>query len=415
MTIKMRMKDGSGEVELRRYVSEDTDRHGNVRIYVRLPGKPKVRLTAPIGTIELLDQYRAAIEGRALGKQKPARSKLVTISDKASVSWLVAQYYQSAEFKQLHKSTQRVRRLILGHVCDADGAKPFKLLEPKHIRRRRDAKAETPETANGMVKALRQVYAFAIANDHMTHNPADGVPYLQREGDGIHSWTLDEVEQFEARHPVGTKARLALALMLYTGQRRSDAVLFGEGLIRDEWITFTQVKNQKRKPITLQIPILPWLRSIIDASTCGEGTFLVTKFGKPFTANGFGNWFRKRCDEAGFPHCSAHGLRKAASARLADLGASENEIRAITGHTTSKEVVRYTKAANQRLLASKAIERLSAAPKSEIIVPPFADASGGGTKTTAKPLKEKEDFQVVVPRGGIEPPTLRFSVACSTN
>jgi integrase len=53
--------------------------------------------------------------------------------------------------------------------------------------------------------------------------------------------------------------------------------------------------------------------------------FLVTAFGKPFTANGFGNWFRQRCDEAGLPHCSAHGLRKAAAARLAELGAGESE------------------------------------------------------------------------------------------
>jgi len=36
-------------------------------------------------------------------------------------------------------------------------------------------------------------------------------------------------------------------------------------------------------------------------------------------------------------------LRKAAAARLAELGCSEFEIMVITGHQTSKEVTRYTK------------------------------------------------------------------------
>jgi integrase len=54
-------------------------------------------------------------------------------------------------------------------------------------------------------------------------------------------------------------------------------------------------------------------------------------------------------------HCSAHGLRKAAAARLAEQGAGENEIMAITGHTTSKEIVRYTRGARQKVLAAKAM------------------------------------------------------------
>jgi integrase len=94
-------------------------------------------------------------------------------------------------------------------------------------------------------------------------------------------------------------------------------------------------KNQVRKPITLSVPALPELQRIIEATPLGTLTFLVTEFGHPFTANGFGNRFRKWCDEAGLsPHCSAHGLCKAAATRLAEAGASENEIRAVAGHQT---------------------------------------------------------------------------------
>ena len=122
------------------------------------------------------------------------------------------------------------------------------------------------------------------------------------------------------------------------------------------WLKFTQIKNAKRRPISLEIPILPELQLIISATMpLGKDTYLVTEFGKPFSVAGFGNRFRKWCDEAGLPHCSAHGLRKAGSARLAELGASDREIMAITGHQTAREVDRYTKGARQKKLAASAM------------------------------------------------------------
>jgi integrase len=87
-------------------------------------------------------------------------------------------------------------------------------------------------------------------------------------------------------------------------------------------------------------------------------TFLTTKFGAPFTPAGFGNWFRERCDEAGLPQCSAHGLRKLVATRLANFGCSEEEIKAITGHKSSSEVARYTKARDQKRLAKSAVSKL---------------------------------------------------------
>src|SRR5690606_13243645 len=80
--------------------------------------------------------------------------------------------------------------------------------------------------------------------------------------------------------------------------------------------------------------------------------------GVGFTAAGFGNWFKAACNSAGLANCSAHGLRKSAATRLADGGCTEAQIQAITGHATSKEVQRYTKRRNQRLLARDALARI---------------------------------------------------------
>ena len=89
-------------------------------------------------------------------------------------------------------------------------------------------------------------------------------------------------------------------------------------------------------------------------------TFLVTERGAPFTAAGFGNWFRDRCNEAGLPQCSAHGLRKLAATRMANAGCSTDQIKAVTGHKSLSEVARYTKAANQARLARQAMSMVRA-------------------------------------------------------
>src|SRR5262249_52744526 len=111
---------------------------------------------------------------------------------------------------------------------------------------------------------------------------------------------------------------------------------------------------------------------------------LVTEFGRPFTAAGFGNKFREWCNQAGLHHCAAHGLRKATAARLAELGASEREIMAITGHQTSKEVIRYTRAARQRELAESAMARLVKAETVNKNVPLDRSIRKSGTKSKAK-------------------------------
>jgi integrase len=124
-----------------------------------------------------------------------------------------------------------------------------------------------------------------------------------------------------------------------------------------------QQKNRRRKPVTLTIPVHRELARVIEGTpTVGLKTFLVTNFGKPFTAAGFGNWMRDRCNEAGLAECSSHGLRKAIARRLAEAGMSPHQIMAITGHTTLKEVERYTREASQKMMAELAMRGLSAAP-----------------------------------------------------
>lgn len=130
----------------------------------------------------------------------------------------------------------------------------------------------------------------------------------------------------------------------------------------------------------MNLPMLPELLRVIAASPCGDLTFLVTAFNRPFTANGFGNWFRDRCDEAGLPNCSAHGLRKAGATVAAENGATEHQLMVIFGWRTLKEASRYTREASRKKLAASGMKFLAKEHKEPEIVPLVHSAPRGGTE-----------------------------------
>lgn len=403
-------RDGSGTMHVR-WVIEDTDRHGNVRVYFRRNGV-KIRLRSTPGTPEFDEEYGRALAGTPARKRG---DKHVTPIQHGSLRWLCAEYFRSPAFKSLVRGN--VRRRILELICetkikDASGNEtgrplgdlPYNGIAKRHVLTLRNQRADRPEAGNVRVKALRQLFAWAgEERDLMGSNPAREVKYLPSNNpDGFHTWSVEEVEQYQMRHKLGTMARLALDLMANTGVRRSDVVRLGRPMERDGWLNFTEAKGRNRKVKHRAIPILEPLRASIDAAEASQRpTYLVTAFGKPFTANGFGNWFRKRCTEAGLPeHCSAHGLRKAGATIAAENGASEHELMAIFGWSSPKQAALYTRSADRKRLAGSAMHLL--APKQRLgeKVPLSTPASSGGTSSDEILNQIKEGIERVVPRAG---------------
>ena len=363
------------------YLVEDVDRHGNVRLYVRMRGRSKIRIREPVGSPPFLQAYDAAV--KAL-KDGTAKSPKTRGPNPGTLAWLAREYEKSFEFKKLDPRSQRVRRAIL-EACCAEPTKPgssyrfgdcpIDRLETKHIKIMRDRKDATPGAANNRVRALRVVLAWAVEAEHAKRNVAAEAKTLKYQKQGFHTWTVGEVEQFAKRHPVGSKEWLALSLMLLTGVRRSDAVRLGHEHAKDGWLTFTPSKTKGTTGKMLHLPILPELQEVLDASQLGKATFLETGQGRPFTAAGFGNWFRDRCDEAGLSHCTSHGLRKAGATIAAENGATEKQLMAIFGWETAALAAHYSKKADQKKLAGKAMHMIVPALGSGQGVPP-GTASG---------------------------------------
>jgi integrase len=342
------------------------------RIYVRLRAR-SIRLREAPGTEAFFEEYQRAIRLAAephLAGHKPVQG---------SLSWLCRQYFASMDFKKLAPSSQSVRRRTLERICERDGNKPYARMESRHVRTLRDEKPG-PESANGVLKALRGLFAWAVVAELASVNPAKTVPKVRCKTDGFHTWTIEEVRQFQAKHAPGTKPRLALALLLYTGARRGDVVLLGRQMVRDGWLTFKSTKTG----VVVSIPVLPELKAELARVAKANMTFLVTAYGKPFTAAGFGMRFREWCDQAGLKHCSAHGLRKAGATIAAERGASEAQLNAIFGWAeNSNESRRYTRAARQKVLASSAVALLSTTERGTETVP----SPSVGTETGKKSSK----------------------------
>jgi integrase len=346
---------------------EDRDRHGTTRIYYRVKGKPKIRLRGTPWTPEFMAHYDAA-----KGEPAPITTRGIAFG---TWRWLCVRYFtECVDYLRLDDRTKRARRGILEATFDepiAPGSSklfrdfPLSRMTADAIEVLRDRKLAFPEVANGRVKAIRAVLKWAVRKKGpdgkplVSHNFARDVAYLKSANpSGYHTWTLDEVQRYEERHPIGTKARLALGLLLFTGQRRSDITRLGRQHVRDEKITFTQFKGRNRKPKRLVLPILTVLQQVIEATPSGELAFLVNDLGRPFTDAGFGNKFREWCNQAGLRHCTAHGLRKAGATIAANNGATAHQLMAIFGWDTLKMAEAYTRTADQERLAATAMHML---------------------------------------------------------
>jgi integrase len=276
-------------------------------------------------------------------------------SKPGSINALVVSYYKSVDFAALGPTTKTVRqRIIERDLRIPHGDKPVRLLGRGHIKDLIGSKSNTPEAANNFLKIIRVLLAHAVDVGMIDSNPAIGIRGCPTKGDGFHTWSEDEISQFQNCHPIGTRAGLALALLLHTAQRRADVVRMGWQHVQGNNIAVRQEKTGT----SLLIPISDQMAVALTALPRTNMTFVTTEHGKPFSPAGFGNWFKDCCREAGLPHCSAHGLRKAAATRLANAGCSAEMIKAITGHRTLTEVSRYTRAANQQRLAKMAMETL---------------------------------------------------------
>jgi len=273
-----------------------------------------------------------------------------------ALAWLVEAYLSSPRFRDLAVASGSSQRRQFDWIREVAGDLPFARFEPRHVAALM-AKKDGPHAANTVAKRLSSLFAHAQRLGLMAHNPVRHVEMRKTRGAGFHTWSVDEIGAFLDRHGPGTKARLALLLILNTGAARQDAARLGWQNVKDGRIGYRRGKTS----VSADLPILPALAEELRQVPRDRLIFLATEAGTAHSAAGFGNWFGDRCAEAGLDHCSAHGLRKSGATMLAEAGASEHEIAAFLAHASPREAATYTRSARRGVLGDSAMRKLAGA------------------------------------------------------
>lgn len=369
-------------------VSVDRDfRKRKPRYYFRAAGKPKIRLWETPGTKEFEDEVACARLGVAYVKPgtEVEAPVLVRKAKEGTFEWLVTEYKRRIGDK-INPGLYGRRARMFEEICESKigatrrGDLPYAQMLRRHVVEIRDELRDTPGARNHVIKTISALCSWAIEVGLAETNPASKIKSLDVDK-ATHTWSVDEIRQYEAFHGQGTRARLMLHLAMFTGLRLADLAIVGRQHLKNGWLSIRPGKTRKSSGVLVELPILPALQKTIDESPTGNMTLLITEFNKPFTVNGLGNKMRDWCDQAQLFHCSTHGLRKAGASIAAENGATDEELMAIYGWVTKAQTTTYTKNANRKRIAKKAVEKLMPEQKSTQIVPRSKRLPKSGTKT----------------------------------
>jgi hypothetical protein len=369
--------------------------------YVRLvrgkgPGCYRKTLREPVGSPAFYIEYANALAEserhvRPLHSYVHTERRAGRADDGPTLQDFIANYRRSEEYARLRETTKRTYRNMLAGFEADHGHRPAARTDAKFFR---DLfKTMNPAKAFNLRKRLAAVYRAAEDADMIQgrDNPLLGVRAPKYRAKGWTAWSEDDVTRFLQHHKPGTVAHLGFALALETASRRGDLVRLGPALLARDPLTgvmgFGFEQSKTRSPVF--IPLTTGLYVALDhadaAGILGRKTYLQTKYGKPFTVAGFGNFMAEAARAAGVS-APLHGLRKLAITRLLDRGVVPQMAMAISGHTSFQEFQKYVGTRDRRALA----------------------IAGASNNMNSEPLKTEFKEQVVIDKS---PPGLHFTAA----
>jgi integrase len=329
------------------YLSLERTRHCKSVWYVRRNGR-RIRIRAPFGTPEFEAEYQAA---RSLALTPAGKNGV----GEGTLAWLIERYRETTAWQKLSRATRRQRENVFRQVLATAGTRRVAYITKEAVAAGRDRRAATPSQARHYLDALRGLFRWAHDAQLTKSDPTHGVKDPARcKTEGFPTWTEEDVAAYEKRWPVGTRQRVWLDVLLYTGLRRGDAARLGRQHVRNGIATLATEKNAT----IVSLPILPVLQRTLDAGPCGDLALVVGAKGQPFKKESFGNAFAEAARMAGVKK-SCHGLRKIAATRCAENGATVPQMNAIFGWTGSRMALHYIEAADRKRLAAEAMDKLN--------------------------------------------------------
>jgi integrase len=310
--------------------------------YFRIGKGQRVRLPDEYGSPAFIAAYHAALAGEPPPSVKGRPGK-------GSIAWLIDRYRDSSAWAGLSPTTRYQRDRIFAQIIEKVGGEAFAGVTSKTIRNGREARKATPFMANNYLRAVKGLFAWATEAEYVAENPAASVPELVVKTTGHEPWSIEDVRRYESRWPLGTRERVWLHVLAYTGLRLGDACTVGWQHVRDGFVSMRAEKTGQ----IIEFPILPPLADTLKAGPTSDMAWIASAHGRPFVKESFGNAFRDACRAAGITGKSAHGLRKMLASLAAEIGASEELLQAWFGWQSNRMSAIYTRAASKKAMAGK--------------------------------------------------------------
>lgn len=231
-------------------------------------------------------------------------------------------------------------------VCD---------LRARHIRK--DLHERTPGAASNRLKAWRALCAFAVNAGWIETDPARDVKAPKGEVTPHRQWANDEVSAYREYWGEGTPERVAMEVIYWTAAACVDAVRLGEQMIdKDGWLSFRRQKTNETA--TCPVVSLPaWSASMssdrdhfLTAISDADILWIKTRTGRPRSVKALSQLISAAARHAGLSACTAHGLRKARAAAIAEAGGTPSQIGAWLGDVSLGMAAHYTRQADRKAI-----------------------------------------------------------------
>jgi integrase len=354
---------------IREFLIEEKTRHGKVRyLFHRRPDGRRITIKGQPGETQFERRYQWLANGgdHQLDLEQTSVERQRTGMAPQTVLEL-GRYYRHFIDKEVERrslspaTVSHYARFSERFIRDF-GPVSLHSIQPYQLERILDKWSSTDNAWNNALRSIKHLFKYAEKHWGLKPNPASEIEKRKVVSRGFEPWEPEDIQKFFQRHKLGSMAHLAMMLLIEVAPRRSDLVKLGPANIEriddQPHIKFTPQKSENTTAIPVTVPISPALMTAIATAPTGEDTFLVTAYGHPFTAEGFGNKMAEWRDAAGVRSSVAcHGMRKAVGINMAENDASPYEIMAALGHSSPKVTQVYTEAANRRKLAGKAASK----------------------------------------------------------
>lgn len=319
----------------------------------------RIQITGEFGSDEFIRQYWIARRGE---KPEPAKKSSEQEAPR-SIGWLVQSYIEYLEERMKAgttspKTLKKKRNLLKILTVEPDK----KMLVPREkLIEKQDQMGATPAQADAFIKAVNVMYEWAIERNYIKENTAKGIKPIYRKGNGATPWKGEDVKKFFKKHKQGSKAYIAMNILLWTGCRIEDLTILGrkyecviDGIEALRWTP------PKRGSTEVSLPLFAPLKAATRSATVQGNTYVLGKGGNPYASgDAMSATFKSWCRQAGLPKLSAHGVRKGLAELLAEFGCTQYEIMAILGHSEAKTSEVYTRRVERWKLAQGAMGRVS--------------------------------------------------------